>query len=137
MSTDQDNPRQAGVLPYRRSGEGLQFLLITSNTRKRWIIPKGNVEPQLGELESARREAFEEAGVQGSIRRVPLGSYQHDGSATPTQVRVYLMEVERVLETWPEAASRRREWMSMQAACDRILENPLKNLLLQFIEEST
>lgn len=135
MSTDSDITRQVGVLPYRRSKEGLQILLITSNTRKRWIIPKGNVEPQLGEMESARQEAFEEAGIRGTIRRVPLGSYRHSASSGPTLVRVFLMQVERMLETWPEAARRRREWMSVAAARDRILETALRDLLLQFVEE--
>jgi len=135
MSTNGDNARQAGVLPYRRLKDELQILLVTSSTRKRWIIPKGNIEPHLGEMESARREAYEEAGILGSIRRVPLGSYVHEAAARPIPVRVYLMEVERVLEQWPESATRRREWMTFSAARARILEPELKELLLQFIEE--
>lgn len=125
------------MLPYRRSQDGLQILLVTSSTRKRWIIPKGNIEPQLGELESARREAYEEAGVQGSIRRVPLGTYVHESAARSIPVRVFLMEVDRVLEQWPEATTRRREWMSVPAARARILEPDLEQLLLQFVEERT
>lgn len=136
MSTDQDIPIQSGVLPYRRTDAGPEVLLVTSTTRKRWIIPKGNIEPHLGELESARLEAFEEAGVAGSIRPHPLGSYVHDGGGGPTRVRVYLMEVENVLDSWPEQERRRREWMSSQAAGDRILEIGLKDLLRDFAAES-
>lgn len=113
----------------------MQILLITSSTRKRWIIPKGNVESHLGDVESARQEAYEEAGVRGRIRRVPFGSYVHVGAGGPTKVRVFLMEVERVLETWPESSRRRREWMPLRAAHDRILEAGLKDLVMAFTEE--
>ncbi|MEX0822512.1 MAG: NUDIX hydrolase [Rhodothermales bacterium] len=136
MPTDRDIPRQAGVLPYRRSEHGLDILLVTSSTRKRWIIPKGNIESQLGELESARQEAFEEAGIRGSIRRVPIGSYVHVGTGGPSEVIVYAMEVQTLLNTWPEACDRRREWMRIQAARDRILEPDLQRLLLEFAEDA-
>lgn len=137
MSIDRDIPRQAGVLPYRHTEGRLQILLVTSSTRKRWIIPKGNIEEHLGEVESARREAFEEAGVQGLIRRVPFGTYVHIGTGGPTEVRVFVMKVERVLDSWPESSTRRREWMPPRAARDRVLEAGLKDLLLTFSEETS
>lgn len=132
MPTPSQIPRQSGVLPFRRTSDGLEVLLITSNTRKRWIIPKGNIEQELGEVESARREAFEEAGVEGTIRRRPLGSYTHQASGGPTLVRVFVMEVETVLDAWPEASSRRRAWMPPSEASDRILERGLQNLIQTF-----
>lgn len=145
MSTSQDSsagiptnlPRQTGVLAYRRTERGPEILLVTSSTRKRWIIPKGNIEPHLNEIESARREAFEEAGVHGSVRSVALGSYIHASSGGPTRVRVYLMEVERILARWPEAERRERAWMTVREAHDRILEPGLRDILLAFNEEIT
>ena len=53
--------RQSAVIPYRltdRTGtdfSAVEILLITSRKRKRWVIPKGIVEPYLSPLESATR----------------------------------------------------------------------------------
>lgn len=134
MSTSEDIPRQSGVIPYRCTPRGVEVLLITSNTRKRWIIPKGNIGEDLDERESARREAYEEAGIRGKIRRISFGSYQHYSSGGPSLVVVFLMEVDEVLESWPEGAERVREWMPPHEAHDRVLEQGLKKLLLE-VEE--
>ena len=83
---------QYGVLPYRVDAEGkLEFLLITSKERRRWVVPKGNPIPFLLNYESAAREAFEEAGVEGQIATVPIGTYRYDkrrraGGAAPAIV---------------------------------------------------
>lgn len=134
MSPNDDTPRQSGVLPYRHTPLGLEILLVTSNTRKRWILPKGNIEPHLGPLESARREAFEEAGVRGRVQRLSFGSYHHRSSSGITLVEVYLMEVSEVLEHWPEENQRIREWMSLAHAYDRVLEEGLRRLLREIDE---
>lgn len=134
MSDIDDTPRQSGVIPYRRTPRGLEILLVTSNTRKRWIIPKGNVEPHLGRLESARREAFEEAGVRGKIHHISFGSYRHRSAGGPARVEVFLMEVDQMLDRWPEQDSREREWMPLRSAHDRVLERELKSLLRELDE---
>ena len=73
---------QYGVLPYRVDGEGgVQILLITSKERGRWVVPKGNPIPFLLNYESAAREAFEEAGVEGRISTVPIGSFRYEKGA--------------------------------------------------------
>ena len=66
---------QYGVLPWRLDpGAGLQLLLITSKERRRWVIPKGNPIPFFLNHESAAREAYEEAGVEGRIAAAPVGN---------------------------------------------------------------
>lgn len=123
--------QQSGVIPYRRTDAGLEILLVTSGTRKRWIIPKGNLEPDLDVLESARLEAYEEAGVRGRIAPEPIGSYLHDRrDKPPANVTVFLMEVEEVLpdDEWPESSYRERKWMALPDAADHVLEDGLKKL---------
>ena len=132
---EKDIARQCGILPFRRTANGLEVLLVTSSTRKRWIIPKGNVEPHLSVLESARKEAYEEAGIKGKVRTVPFGSYLHESPSGPSQVQVYLMEVVDELSSWPEHGERDRIWMSVREAHDRVLEPGLKQLLIQLVEE--
>lgn len=135
MYINKDELRQSGIIPYRLSDRGLEVLLVTSNTRKRWIIPKGNIEPHLSALESARKEAFEEAGVKGRIRSVPFGRYSHETAALHTTVEVFVMEVKFVLERWPEGHLREREWFPLAMAYERVLESGLKQLLRELEEE--
>jgi len=70
---------QYGVLPYRIDAEGkVEILLITSKERRRWVVPKGNPIPFFLNYESAAREAFEEAGVEGRIGTAPIGSFRYE-----------------------------------------------------------
>ena len=72
--------RQSAVIPYRLTQQietgppSVEVLLITSRKRKRWVIPKGIVEPKLSPLESALKEAYEEAAA---IRDIPSGCRFH------------------------------------------------------------
>lgn len=119
---------QAGVIPYRHHHGRVEVLLITSRTRGRWIIPKGNIEPHLNARESARMEAYEEAGVRGRIALVPVGQYAH-GDPPTDQVVVYLMQVEQELPRWPEQHERQRRWMPLAEAKRRIDEDGVERLL--------
>jgi 8-oxo-dGTP pyrophosphatase MutT (NUDIX family) len=50
---------------------------VTSRETRRWIIPKGWPMKRMPPHTAAAREAFEEAGVLGQVRRRPLGSYSY------------------------------------------------------------
>jgi 8-oxo-dGTP pyrophosphatase MutT (NUDIX family) len=127
-------PEQSGVIPYRIQNGEIEVLLVTSRSRKRWIIPKGNIEPELSSRQSASKEAYEEAGVKGRVHPVPFGSYEHDKSPRSRTIEVFLMEVETTLPRWPETDRRDRRWMSMREARDRVLEPGLKRLLSEMAE---
>ena len=61
---------QYGALPYRlKDDASVEVLLVTTRQTKRWIIPKGWPIKGLTPAEAAAREAYEEAGVQGFVRR--------------------------------------------------------------------
>jgi len=38
---------QSGVVPFRLAKGKVQILLVTSRSGKRWVIPKGIIEPDL------------------------------------------------------------------------------------------
>jgi phosphohistidine phosphatase len=65
---------QSAVIPYRFVGSQLELLLITTLQKKRWTIPKGLIEAELGAAASACQEAWEEAGVTGQVSSSPVGS---------------------------------------------------------------
>src|SRR5687768_16330036 len=107
---------QSGVIPYRRRAGQIEVLLITSRRTGRWIIPKGMVEHYLTPALSAAEEAYEEAGVHGELSAEPLGSYAYARQGSRWTVSVYALEVDAVLERWPEMAERQRAWYSVEHA---------------------
>lgn len=78
--------------------------------------------------ESARKEAREEAGVLGTVIFPTIGSYDYRKRGFTNRVQVFWMRVETEMETWDEAAFRRRRWMSIEEAIDRV-KSPLKEFL--------
>ncbi len=120
--------RQSGALPVRREGAGVQVLLVTSRKGKRWVIPKGVVEPGLTPPESAAKEAWEEAGVRGRLRSEPLGSYRYRKWEGRCTVEVFLLEVESVAERWPEE-HRTRRWAGVEDAARAVREPDLQSLI--------
>ena len=133
MSELPDRPswyyRQSAVIPYRQAERGLEVLLITSRRRKRWIIPKGIVEPDLTPAESAVKEAFEEAGVVGEVSTSSVGTYQYKKWNGTCTVEVFSLQVKEVLKAWPEVQERTRAWLSPEEAANRVAEPALKELL--------
>jgi len=115
----------------------VEVLLITSLNSKRWILPKGWPEPELGPAENAAREAFEEAGVMGTISDQPVGSYHYlkerkDGGGIPCRVEVFALEVTKQLDDWPEKGSRELAWLPLDQAAARVAEPSLRQMLKDF-----
>ena len=109
---------QYAALPYRVDGSArTEIMLITSRERRRWIIPKGWPHKGRAPHRSAAREAFEEAGVVGKVRRRPVGTFSYrkrhkNGSFTVCEVRVYALRVRRQSRKWPEKNERDFQWLS-------------------------
>ena len=120
---------QSGVVPFRLEKGKVQILLVTSRSRKRWVIPKGIIEPDLSPQESAQKEAYEEAGVSGKICGEAVGTYTYNKWGGTCTVKVFLLEVEKTLEDWPESYFRTREWMSVEEAVKRVDEAELKEII--------
>jgi phosphohistidine phosphatase len=121
---------QSAVIPYRTANERLEVLLITSRSGRRWIVPKGVIDPGRTASESAANEAFEEAGVLGQIANAPLGEYLYEKWGGTCRVKLFLLKVETVLDEWPEGDARRGEWMEVERAAEIVKEKELKRLIL-------
>ncbi len=131
--------RQVGVLPYRVVDGAVECMLITSRTSRRWIVPKGHIEPGLTPRETARFEAFEEAGLTGAIGRRSIGSYVYtkrdDKGGDICRVRVYPMEVVHEADDFPEAKQRDRAWYGPEEAERAVDQKELGKLIRDFAEK--
>ena len=80
----------------------------------------------LKDHKAAAREALEEAGVIGTPGRDPIGSYlywkRRERHFDLCRVAVYLLEVDRELEVWPEQNQRRRRWFGIPQAGSMVLD---------------
>jgi 8-oxo-dGTP pyrophosphatase MutT (NUDIX family) len=130
---------QAGVIAYRLVDGQAQVLLITSRDTGRWIIPKGNIDAATPPIKAAEIEAYEEGGVKGKTRSIPLGFYtyfkRHDtGEQSPTAVEVYLLRVTKQVKKWPEKRERKSSWVPIADAIDLVAEPGVVPLLERFSE---
>ncbi len=127
---------QYAALPYRMDKAGhLEILLITSKERRRWVIPKGNPIPAFHNYETAAREAFEEAGIEGGIAPEPIGNFRYmkrrrSGPDVPALVTVYPMLVSRHARRWPERGERELRWFAPAEAAEAVEEPELKVIIL-------
>ena len=114
--------RQAAVIPYRIRKNRVEIALVTTLSGKRWIVPKGSIDDGERPREAAAREAEEEAGLIGVVTPKPLGRYKYDNGDVTCRVDVYAMHVTTALEHWLEEKLRRRRWVRIDDAEDRLRE---------------
>ena len=120
------NPiRQSAAIPLH---EG-RVCLITSRTTGRWVIPKGLIDPGHTATQAAIIEAWEEAGLIGTIEGTSLGSYHYEKFDLVHHVLVFRMTVIEVKNEWPEKATRERIWVTLEEAIERVDEPELKEIM--------
>ena len=127
-------PVQTGALPWRLAKDSKpEVLLVTGRRSGRWMIPKG--WPMMGRslADAAKREAFEEAGISGTIDPQPLGSYRYVKSNVfgdlEIEILVHPMAVDEELSDWPERGQRLRQWFPLKKAVAQVESKELQNLI--------
>jgi 8-oxo-dGTP pyrophosphatase MutT (NUDIX family) len=128
---------QAAVLPWRQTENGtVETMLITSLGTGRWVLPKGTLQPGESPRMAAKREALEEAGLEGVLTMRPLGSFYYEKRVSSRMqlcsVAVYPMNVTAQRDHWPEQGLRRSEWFAPEAAAESVNEDELRDLILSF-----
>ncbi|MEZ5750968.1 MAG: NUDIX hydrolase [Paracoccaceae bacterium] len=126
---------QTAALCVRQGADGPEVLLVSSLTSRRWIIPKGWPMDGRTLAEAAAQEAWEEAGIRGTVSPESMGSFGYRKlvkGGVPIQCRceVYRIDVTEVAANWPEKKERERRWLSPAEAAARVEEPELKALLL-------
>ncbi|KEA04449.1 NUDIX hydrolase (plasmid) [Agrobacterium fabrum] len=129
--------KQYAALCFRHvagSEDPVQLLLITSRDTGRWVIPKGWGDAKRKPHETAQREAWEEAGAIGRVRKKPFGYFTYlkkldDNRSVMVVVRVHLLHVLHLEEEFPEKGQRILRWFSPTAAAAAVREPDLKFLI--------
>jgi 8-oxo-dGTP pyrophosphatase MutT (NUDIX family) len=116
---------QAAAIPLKMG----QVCVVSSRGGKRWVIPKGCLEPGKTASEIALQEAWEEAGLVGVLQPDPVGSYLYDKAGITCHVLVFLLNVTQVCEHWPEETFRERHWLTPAQALSRIEDRGLREII--------
>ena len=126
MATQPGLIRQAAAIPLRNG----QVCLVSSRGGKRWVVPKGCMEPGKTAAEIALQEAWEEAGLVGLLQHEPIGSYVYEKDGLTCHVIVFLLMVTDAVDVYPEVAVRQRVWLSLAQALTRAVDdNGLRELI--------
>lgn len=111
---------RVGIVPFDIKGDAVALLFVTSQTRGRWILPKGRQKRGETHIETCHREGFEEAGVRGVVLEdfpftVTIGKSTNKG-VQDVPVTYYPYLVLEQVEEWPERARRERHWALIEDA---------------------
>jgi len=127
--------RQYGAIAVRLGRQNrIEVLLLTSRGTGRWVIPKGWRMRSRTPAGTARREAYEEAGVKGRLwSRRSIGSYLYSKAdekfTGEILVRVFVLVVDEQAKDWPEIRERRTRWFPVERAAALVKERELAKLL--------
>lgn len=125
MGSELASVPQAAAIPLRAG----RVCMVTSSSGKRWVIPKGCMEPGKTAGQIALQEAWEEAGLIGVLSPEPVGNYVYEKWSRTCYVTVYLMQVTEVLTDWPEQHLRERRWIRLADASEIVDDAGLRKVL--------
>jgi 8-oxo-dGTP pyrophosphatase MutT (NUDIX family) len=125
------------ALCWRKEKGRKEVLLITSRDTGRWIVPKGWPIKRLSDVQSALREAWEEAGVRAEADHArPAGQFFYDkaledGSVIPIVAHLYKVRLRDgdLAAQYPEAGQRKRVWVPAKKAAKMVQEPELSKIL--------
>lgn len=114
-----------------------KIIMISSSKHKnRWIVPKGGNELDESELETAVRETWEEAGVEGIIiKKLPVvldsrgsqapvikSEFDPDVATPKSEFHFFELQVDQLSTSWPEMKKRQRRWCTYSEAKHELLK---------------
>lgn len=111
---------RVGIIPFDIRDDLIAILFVTSQTRGRWILPKGKRKKTETQTETCLREGFEEAGVKGEVLKdfpmTQVITKQTDSGMVEIPVTYYPFLVTEQLDEWPEKTLRQRHWALLEDA---------------------
>ena len=127
-------PAQAGALCWRRNEGRLEILLVKGRKSGRWVLPAGWALRGRPLASTAKREAWEEAGVSGTVANrvltvVPKRKRYRLAGEIEWQMAVFPLRVDAVSDVYPEAGERQRGWFSPEEAAKLVHPSSLGPVL--------
>lgn len=113
---------QVAAICYKHVGDQIQFLLIRTSSRKRWIVPKGWTRTGDPAWRTAELEARQEAGVAGDVdRQSPVHFRFWKTKKHPLTVAAFPLKVNSEFE--PGETYRAPDWYTLEDAQERLSRN--------------
>ena len=125
-----------GCVPFRTDHDGsIEVLVISGKGGNGWILPKGGWDDDESAEQCAVRELEEEAGVRGDlitdIHLPPASAFSKKKNEWQC-IQFFALLVTEMLDTWPEHASRDRQWVKLGDLDHRIpLKHKYQSCILQ------
>jgi diphosphoinositol-polyphosphate diphosphatase len=99
---------------FRRYGYRTTVLLVRSKKDPTiWVFPKGHIDDDESERETAIRETWEEAGVGGILGPAVGAPLEFDSGKEPISVQYFLM---RATSELPSPEGRDKLWLTVNEA---------------------
>ena len=140
LIADQVRPAfvQTAALCLRDGSAGREVLLVQTLRLRQWVIPKGWPMKGKSLAQAAAIEAWEEAGVRGTVSDDPIGAFTYtkfkkSGLPVSCRAQVFRLDVKTIADTYPEAHKRNRQWFPVEKAA-QIVRDPEVQMLLQSLQ---
>ena len=128
-----------GAFIYKIENGEILFLLVYSERNKEWGFPKGHVEPNETELETAKREIKEETGIE-NIDFVKdfrcVDTYKIKGTLSTTKNRIidknviyYLASTKEDFKCSVDNEIGQGKWLNFSSATESLKHDNQKKLL--------
>ena len=115
------------AVPYRRRGDGAEFLLVTPAGATAWRFPNAAFADGTNEEQQLCALVEDEIGLQGALSGEPLAEFEVARSAGADVLVAYLLEV---AQDGSSACPRvRTRWCLPEEARIRIRRKPLRRLV--------
>ena len=112
--------KQSAVIPYVLEEDSCTIVLVTNNSKRSWIYPKGVIEKDMSPEDSAAKEALEEAGVIGDVESTLLDKYEYEKWGGVCSVKVFPLDVVEILDDWDEKGMRERVLVDIDQAIRQV-----------------
>jgi len=109
---------KAGTIPIRIRGKQLEICFVTSLSRQSiLVLPKGTISHRERPRDTAIRETYEEAGVEGKLLRSWKKTRIKSIKARTREYRAkyFILLVDTIHQSWPEKSRRKRHWLNARA----------------------
>lgn len=130
-------PQAAAICLTAQSHDAPRVVLVRSRRTGRWGLVKGGIEPGEVSPQAAAREAFEEAGVTGTVcsRLVGHFAYEKEGSSYHYQVAVHVILNDRLADHYPEQGMRERGSFALADAVDMVAHPQVSRMLADLLDQ--